>query len=256
MLRNGEYCYFHRRWQMTSVDLSQSVHHVTPMFDLPVLEDADSIQITLGQIMRMIVCRQVDSKSAGLLLYALQIASANLRRTHFEPCFKQHVTVDLLRVPERILGDDAWSASDFKHTNRVARTPSPAEESCGGRASSPAEESCVARTLLSANESLPDKKSPVAELPTSPKETHVARTPSSANESLPEKKSPVAELPSSAHESSPTSSLPSDAHHLELQKAERAMTGALKGDWRDLKTLFEFTGVFPSKDDDVPTTDP
>jgi hypothetical protein len=82
-LRNGEYCYFHRRW-LTSVDLSQSAHHVTNMFDLPVLEDADSIQITLGQIMRMIVCRQVDTKSAGLLLYALQIASSNLPRTRFD----------------------------------------------------------------------------------------------------------------------------------------------------------------------------
>ena len=28
------------------------------MFDLPVLEDADSIQMALGQIMRMIVCRR------------------------------------------------------------------------------------------------------------------------------------------------------------------------------------------------------
>ena len=69
---------------MTSVDLSHSAHHVTTEFVLPVLEDADSIQITLGQIMRMIVCRQVDTKSAGLLLYALQIASTNLRRTRFE----------------------------------------------------------------------------------------------------------------------------------------------------------------------------
>src|SRR6266699_326109 len=57
-LRNGEYCYFHRRWRMTTVDLSHSAHHVTSEFVLPVLEDADSIQITLGQIMRMIVCRQ------------------------------------------------------------------------------------------------------------------------------------------------------------------------------------------------------
>src|SRR5207245_1043463 len=53
----GEYCYFHRRWRMTTVDLSHSAHHVTTEFVLPVLEDADSIQITLGQIMRMIVCR-------------------------------------------------------------------------------------------------------------------------------------------------------------------------------------------------------
>ena len=126
-LRNGEYCYFHRRWRMTTVDLSHSAHHVTTEFVLPVLEDADSIQITLGQIMRMIVCRQVDTKSAGLLLYALQIASANLRRTGFEP-YHRNVTVDLFRVPERIIGDEAWSPSDFKDANvgNVGRAPSPA----------------------------------------------------------------------------------------------------------------------------------
>src|SRR5207249_498659 len=50
-MRNGEYCYFHRRWRMTTVDLSHSAHHVTTEFVLPVLEDAESIQITLGQIM-------------------------------------------------------------------------------------------------------------------------------------------------------------------------------------------------------------
>src|SRR5438552_11237667 len=115
-LRNGEYCYFHRRWRMTTVDLSHSAHHVTTEFVLPVLEDAESIQITLGQVMRMIVCRQVDTKSAGLLLYGLQIASANLRRTRFEPYHKD-VTVDLFRVPERIIGDQAWSPADFKDAN-------------------------------------------------------------------------------------------------------------------------------------------
>src|SRR2546425_11108768 len=141
-MRNGEYCYFHRRWRMTSVDLSHSAHHVTTEFVLPVLEDADSIQITLGQIMRMIVCRQVDTKSAGLLLYALQIASANLRRTRFEPYHKDG-TVDLFRVPERIIGDEAWSPSDFKdaHVGNVGRAPSPAKESCVGRAPTPAKPS-------------------------------------------------------------------------------------------------------------------
>jgi len=58
----------------------------------------------------------VDTKSAGLLLYGLQIASANLRRTRFEPYHKD-VTVDLFRVPERIIGDQAWSPADFKDAN-------------------------------------------------------------------------------------------------------------------------------------------
>src|SRR5439155_23628576 len=152
-LRNGEYCYFHRRWRMTTVDLSHSAHHVTTEFVLPVLEDADSIQITLGQIMRMIFCRQVDTKSAGLLLYGLQIASVNLGRTGFEP-YNRNVTVDLFRVPERIIGDEARSPSDFKDANvgNVGRAPPPAKHSPaigslpekrsdGGRPSSPAEPS-------------------------------------------------------------------------------------------------------------------
>src|SRR3989441_4269660 len=183
-LRNGEYCYFHRRWRMTTVDLSHSAHHVTTEFVLPVLEDADSIQITLGQIMRMIVCRQVDTKSAGLLLYGLQIASANLRRTQFEPYHKD-VTVDLFRVPERVIGDEAWSPADFKDANvgNVGRAPSPAEPS-------PAKDARVARTPSSAKEScvvatLPEPQpepSPLA-APSPPKEPDVARTPSSATES-------------------------------------------------------------------------
>src|SRR5437899_3647739 len=215
-LRNGEYCYFHRRWRITTVDLSHSAHHVTTEFVLPVLEDADSIQLTLGHIMRMIVCRQVDTKSAGLLLYALQIASANLRRTRFEPYHKD-VTVDLFRVPERIIGDEAWSPADFKDANvgNVGRAPSPAKPS-------PAKDARVARTPLPAKEScvvatLPEPQpepSPLA-VPLSAKETHVARTPSSAKEScvvatLPEpqpealspaKETHVARTPSSAKES-------------------------------------------------------
>src|SRR5437870_1546893 len=142
-LRNGEYCYFHRRWRMTTVDLSHSAHHVTTEFVLPVLEDAESIQITLGQVMRMIVCRQVDTKSAGLLLYGLQIASANLRRTQFEP-YHRNVTVDLFRVPERVIGDEAWSPSDFKDANvgNVGRAPKPAKPS-SDKESSPEKQSDV-----------------------------------------------------------------------------------------------------------------
>ena len=274
-LRNGEYCYFHRRWRMTTVDLSHSAHHVTTEFVLPVLEDADSIQITLGQIMRMIVCRQVDTKSAGLLLYALQIASANLRRTRFEP-YHRNVTVDLFRVPERIIGDEAWSPSDFKDANvgNVGRAPSPANESCVGRAPtpakpSPAKDARVARTPSSAKESCvvatlpePQPEPPPLAVPLSAKETHVARTPSSAKESCAAPTPPVPQpkAPSPATQPAPASNVspsspPSATEQRELQKAARAIPRALKGDWRDVKTLFEFAGIFPPKDNSS-ATDP
>jgi len=256
-LRNGEYCYFHRRWRMTTVDLSHSAHHVTTEFVLPVLEDADSIQITLGQIMRMIVCRQVDTKSAGLLLYALQIASANLRRTGFEP-YHRNVTVALFRVPERVIGDEAWSPADFANVGNVGRAPTPANQPSPA-APSAAKESCVVATL----------PEPQPEAPSPAKETHVARTPSSAKESSssdggrtssPPKDAHVARTPSPATQPAPasnvpTSSLPSATEQHDLQKAARAIPRALKGDWRDVKTLFEFAGIFPPKDN-APATDP
>ena len=55
-------------------------------FDLPVLEDADSIQVALGQIMRMIVCRQVDTPS--LKDSAMLVASHYNQRQSRPPCLK------------------------------------------------------------------------------------------------------------------------------------------------------------------------
>jgi len=241
----------------------------------------------------------VDTKSAGLLLYGLQIASANLRRTQFEP-YHRNVTVDLFRVPERIIGDEAWSPADFKDANagvgrapspakpspakdaRVARTPSSAKESCVvatlpepqpepsplavplsakethvARTPSSAKESCVVATLPE-----PQPEPPPLAVPLSAKETHVARTPSSAKESCaaPTPPEPQPKAPSPATQPAPasnvsSSSLPSATQLRELQKAERAMAGALKGDWRDVKTLFEFAGIFPLKDT-APGKDP
>jgi len=52
-----------------------------------------------------------------------------------------------------------------------------------------------------------------------------------------------------------SSSLPSASQQRELKKAERALPGALKGDWRDVKTLFEFAGIYPPKDNSS-ATDP
>jgi len=80
----------------------------------PVLEDANSIQVGLMQVMRLLVSGEMDSKTAGLLHYALQTASFNLRRTNFEPSFKHDVVIDPSRVDETPLGGMLWSEADFE----------------------------------------------------------------------------------------------------------------------------------------------
>jgi hypothetical protein len=73
------FCFFHARWREEHVNLNQK-STVPAGIDLPVLEDAYSIQMVLSQVMRLLLTGEIDKKTAGLLLYALQTASSNLAR--------------------------------------------------------------------------------------------------------------------------------------------------------------------------------
>ena len=80
--------------------------------DLPLFEDANSVQVTLMQITRLLIAGDIDTKTAGLILYALQTASSNLSRTRFEPRMYD-VILDPASVGETALGARAWEDSDF-----------------------------------------------------------------------------------------------------------------------------------------------
>jgi hypothetical protein len=69
--------------------------------------------MSLMQIMRLLVARQIDPKIAGLLLYALQTASSNLRLTRFEPLMND-VVLDPRRVGETPLEAHVWNEEDFE----------------------------------------------------------------------------------------------------------------------------------------------
>lgn len=111
-LRGTKFCYFHNQWRETRINLN-SQQHVRGSITIPVLEDANSIQISLMQIMRLIAAGQLDSKTAGLLLYALQTASNNLSRISFEPLPRQ-VVIDPDWVVDTSLGENAWHNEDFE----------------------------------------------------------------------------------------------------------------------------------------------
>ena len=77
-LRNQEFCYYHHAARRPASPSRQ--HEPIP---LPLIEDRASIQIALNEIVARIANRSIDRKDAGLILYALQIASTNLpRETH------------------------------------------------------------------------------------------------------------------------------------------------------------------------------
>jgi len=51
----------------------------TPL-DLPPVEDTASIQLALIDVLQALAANQIDPKRAGLLLYGLQVASANVAK--------------------------------------------------------------------------------------------------------------------------------------------------------------------------------
>ena len=112
-LRRNRFCFFHKRFQDERIRLSADrARRGVATFILPVLEDANSIQMAIMQIMRLILTGQIEHKTASLLLYALQTASSNLRSTRFEPRMHQVILNprDAADIP---LDCDAWDDEDF-----------------------------------------------------------------------------------------------------------------------------------------------
>jgi hypothetical protein len=73
-MKDHELCYAHER--MAAVRPKK--------LDLPPMEDANSIQMGLMHVARGLMDGQIDQKTAGLMLYCLQIASSNVGYTNFD----------------------------------------------------------------------------------------------------------------------------------------------------------------------------
>jgi len=112
-MRTERLCYFHQRWTGTHAVINEARTEPAPAaLSFPVLEDHESIQMTIMQVMRMLTAGHLDTKTAGLLLYGLQIASYNLRYARFEPAVRENVVIDLNDVKDTPLEADQWSEED------------------------------------------------------------------------------------------------------------------------------------------------
>jgi hypothetical protein len=123
-LKRNRFCFFHKRWHEQRIVInSAKARKCRPSLDLPVLEDANSIQMSLMQVMRLLLAGQLDLKTAGMLLYGLQTASSNLRRTSFDPPFKTRVIIDPSLVAETELFADAWNIEDISRDDDGGNDP-------------------------------------------------------------------------------------------------------------------------------------
>jgi hypothetical protein len=126
-LRRQRFCFFHKRFQDERIRVAQDrakdrARHGTGTFVLPVLEDANSIQMALMQVMRLLVSKQIEPETARLLLSALRTASANLRHTEFNPRYHK-VILSTQDAANTFLGEDVWDDEDFEEDEEEEEEP-------------------------------------------------------------------------------------------------------------------------------------
>jgi len=83
-LRRQKFCYFHKRDRQKRLEINANIHRERWKMKVPILEDANSVQLGVVQVMQLLATQQVDHRTAELMLYALRMASTNLKHTSFE----------------------------------------------------------------------------------------------------------------------------------------------------------------------------
>jgi hypothetical protein len=96
----------------------------TTLLSLPLFEDAHAIQTTLHSVVYHLLDGTVDQKTAGLLLYAMQIASSNLKHMKTETPGPDESVVDPPKLSEIPPPEPAAEPARMNsHTQRRAHFP-------------------------------------------------------------------------------------------------------------------------------------
>jgi len=111
-LRARRYCFFHDKIRSEQAKIRASAP--AARFALPLLEDANCVQVALMKVIQMLGSGTIDHKTAGLMLYALQTASNNLRNVDFEADDVTDVVIDRGTVAATCIDGPQWFEDDFE----------------------------------------------------------------------------------------------------------------------------------------------
>ncbi len=87
-LKDRRFCYFHDQAERRRrANARRNARQTLPRqytFQLPLLEDANAVQVAIMETIEALLDGRINHRYAGLIFYALQTASANLKHTTFK----------------------------------------------------------------------------------------------------------------------------------------------------------------------------
>jgi hypothetical protein len=130
--RDELHCFFHDQCRRISRQINLKPSE-PGLITLPTLEDANSIQLALAELMRLVVTQQIEHRTASLPLRILRTASSNLKLLSLEPK-PSHVVIDPNCVENRPLGATAWSTTEGREYDIIKEEKEDPQTSINGAA--------------------------------------------------------------------------------------------------------------------------
>jgi len=123
-LRDQNFCFYHQQDRPMRAECYFDGPDVLGEITLPLFEDAHSIQAVLRQVVQMVLQKRLERKTASVLLYALQIASSNLRRMELEKPQPDQVVTNIERqsaweTPIAARMEEDETARESRDTDKV-----------------------------------------------------------------------------------------------------------------------------------------
>ncbi len=240
-LRGEFFCYFHTR---VIKGVQQRVD--MRLDSMALLEDCESIQLSLMHVVDGLLKGSLDPTRARLIIQALRIAARNAKNVRFEARYEDQKQSMVREVPDYarqylIEHPEFGPPIDSKHqSERGADTPvreakATAAAQCESQAA-PTEREAQAE---------PATSQPAASATSATAEPAAERRQNAAHGASRETK-PENDL-AAKERKKPERDLQEEAN--ELKRVQAAIAGAERGNWRDLRTVFEFAGISPQNKD-------
>ena len=251
-LRGEFFCYFHTR-------IIKGVQQRVDMRldSMALLEDCESIQLSLMHVVDGLMKGTLDPTRAKLIIQVLRIAARNAKNVRFDDSLYKPTDPPMVReIP------------DYARQYQIEQNPCGADIPVREAKTNPAaqRETQASPEAAQQNVFMESPKTATAE-PTAKRKQNASQESATSEPAAKRRKNAAhsascgskAENHPAPKERKKPSHGPSDdenplsaseSKELErIQKAEAAIPGALEGNWRDLRTLFEFAGISPQNKD-------
>src|SRR5579863_3495694 len=222
-LRGEFFCYFHTR---VIKGVQQRVD--MQLHSMALLEDCESIQLSIMHVVDGLIKGTLDPTRARLIIQALRIAARNAKNVRFDTkreSEKQSMVREVPDYAQQYLIEHPEFGSPLNQTSSVVKIEAQAEPQSSEQNASQG----IATAYPAPKRKGPtSEKSPATE-PAAKRRKNTAHgasrgTEAENNPAPKERKKPQRDLK-------------------ELERVQAAIAGAERGNWRDLRTVFEFAGI-------------